>query len=591
MTKRSVHTALRFSYSGKESVREGISNLICREEILSNDFVDYIWKTDAELVVPYLASTGVCAQYVNPNYIVIYVPRDEGWIAENLPAGDYGMPACHTQLDMDTGSLEQTGILRIQEQPALNLTGNGVLMGFLDSGIALELDVFRHRDGSTRVLGLWDQTDQSGTPPEGMLYGSEYTKEECYSLLDSCGTLPGADENGHGTKVVSIAAGSKLANGTFLGAAPDADIAFVKLKPAKPFIRQVQEIPQDSVAYQESDLMLAVRYLDRLAARERKALVICLALGSNAGGHTGNTPLGLYLDDLSVTAGRAVAVAAGNEGNQAHHFYGEVPEEPGYLDVELRVGEQETGFQLNLWGNAPGMFSTEIVSPSGERVPRFYPRILEFQRHPFLFENTVLDIQYELSENVSGDERLLLTFRNPTSGVWRLRIYSIGNLDNRFHIWLPVTGFVSEGTYFLRPDPDTTITEPANAGAVLTAAGYEGRTDSVWLDAGRGYTRTGQFKPDLAAPAVSVAATDRFGNAGTLTGSSASAALAAGASALMMEWGVVQNHMRTMDGVTIQRFLTRGLRRPDGFSYPNRNWGYGLLNLYGAFAATRGIDA
>ena len=149
----------------------------------------------------------------------------------------------------------------------------------------------------------------------------------------------------------------------------------------------------------------------------------------------------------------------------------------------------------------------------------------------------IRDRQYELSEIVSGDERLLMSFRDPTPGIWRLRIYSDGDLENSFHIWLPVTGFISDGTYFLRPDPDTTVTDPGNTLRVLTVAGYEGSTESIWMDSSRGKTRSANQKPDITAPAVNVSAIDRFGRSSTLTGTSAAAALTAGAAALLMEWG------------------------------------------------------
>ena len=509
----------------------------CREAILSDDYMDFIWNIDVTLEAPKELPFGVCAQFISQNFSVFYVNRDEVLRdPEGVPIGDYAIPYCHTQ--MNTESLEYTRILPIQNQPALQLKGNQVVLGFLDSGISLENPVFRTGDGKTRVIGLWDQTDQSGTPPRGFLYGSSYTSEEINQMLWEGKTdLPGSDPDGHGTKVAAIAAGSTVESENFNGAAPEASIAFVKLKQAKPFMRTIQQIPQDSIAYQESDMMLAIRYLDMLATRERKPLVICIALGSNSGGHTGNTALGQYLDSIARRAGRAVVVAAGNEGNKGHHFFGIVPKNPGYLDVELRVGEGEEGFQLNLWGNAPGMFAAEITSPAGEQIPRIFPRILERQRYDFLFENTVLDIQYELTEVVSGDERLLLSFREPTPGVWRLRIYSAGDLENSFHIWLPVTGFISDGTYFLRPDPDTTITGPGNSWRVLTVAGYDGSTESLWMDSGRGNARNGVIKPDIAAPAVNVSTIDRFGRGSTLSGTSASAALAAGASVLLMEWG------------------------------------------------------
>lgn len=139
---------------------------------------------------------------------------------------------------------------------------------------------FRKADGKTRVLELWDQTDQSGRSPEGFQYGSVYTSEDIDKLLaEEQEMLPGKDENGHGTKVASIAASSELLEENYLGAAPEAELAVVKLKQAKPFIRQMQRIPLDSIAYEEADIMLAVRYLDQLAQREGKPLVICHGTG------------------------------------------------------------------------------------------------------------------------------------------------------------------------------------------------------------------------------------------------------------------------------------------------------------------------
>lgn len=567
----------------------GGTGMDCREAILSDEYIDFVWKMDVRPPEAEWLPYGYCGQYISPNISVYYVRREEVFGNRiSLPVGDYGVTYCHTQ--MDTESLEATRILTIQNQPALQLKGSGVIIGFVDSGIALQNPVFRTSDGRTRLIGLWDQTDQSGTVPDGFLYGSGYGREEIDSWLrEGREYLPGRDENGHGSKVAAIAAGSELTNENFLGAAPEADIAFVKLKEAKPFIRKLERIPQDSIAYEEADIMLGIRYLDLLAQREGKPLIICLALGSNSGGHTGETPLGLYLTYISRKSGRAVVAAAGNEGNRGHHFYGTVPSETGYMDVELRVGPGETGFQVNLWGNAPGLFVTEVIAPSGERISRITPQVLSRERYDFVFENTILDVQYELSEVISGDERILLAFQNPTAGIWTIRIYSVGNLEKGFHMWLPVTGFISSETYFIRSDPDTTVTEPANAEGVLTFAGYDARTNSIWYDSGRGYTRTGKVVPDVAAPAVEVSTIDVRGRNSTLTGTSAAAALGAGACALLLEWGIVQQNAPAMDSVTIQRYLIRGASRSENYTYPNKTWGYGLLDLYGVFQAIRGI--
>lgn len=563
----------------------GSEIMTCKDAILSNDYVDLIWKTDTEPPTEDSLLYAQCVQRVSSLFTVFYVERERLFGArQSLPIGDSTGMACYAP--MDTESLEKSGIYAVQRQSALELTGEGVIVGFLDSGIALEQQVFRTGDGRSRVLALWDQTDQSGALPEGFLYGSVYTSMDIDRMLaEGWEELPGRDESGHGTKVASIAAGSPLPDMDFTGAAPKAQIAFVKLKEAKPFMREMQRIPQDVVAYEEADLMLAVRWLDELASQEGKPLVICIALGSNAGGHTGETALGQYLQMLARKAGRVIAAAAGNEGNAAHHFYGMIPASTDYVDLELRVSANVEGFQLNLWGDAPGLLSAEVIAPGGERVPESALHRNERARYDFIFERMILDIQYEWSEPISGDERLLLAFQEPTEGIWTIRVYSAGDFACSFHAWLPVTNFLSRETYFLRPDPDTTVTCPADAEGVISFAGYDARNSSVWQEASRGYTRNRRLAPDVAAPAVEVSAVNTRGIPGTLSGTSAAAAIGAGACALLLEWGIVRGNAPAMDSSALQRYLVRGAARPEPFTYPNRNWGYGLLDLYGVFRA------
>ena len=40
------------------------------------------------------------------------------------------------------------------------------------TGIDYENRAFRNTDGSTRIVGIWDQTIEEGTPPGGFLYGA-----------------------------------------------------------------------------------------------------------------------------------------------------------------------------------------------------------------------------------------------------------------------------------------------------------------------------------------------------------------------------------------------------------------------------------
>ena len=62
------------------------------------------------------------------------------------------------------GDDQSGGILPVQNYPTLQLKGQGVLVGFMDSGIDYTSGLFRQLDGTTRIISIWDQTVQSGTP-------------------------------------------------------------------------------------------------------------------------------------------------------------------------------------------------------------------------------------------------------------------------------------------------------------------------------------------------------------------------------------------------------------------------------------------
>ena len=529
----------------------------------------------------------VCVQRINDYYTVFYADRRK-WTADRERLYEYSyelFPTLYTTLQ--TENLEASGILALQNQPVLNLRGQGVLLGFIDTGIDYRNRCFLDNAGKSRILAIWDQTDQNGTPPEGIHYGSVYTKSEINGALSAeqpYETVPTRDISGHGTKLASIAAGSENRETGWIGAAPLSSIAMVKLKPAKRYLKEYFLVPEEAEAYQENDIMLGVRFLHELAQKESLPLVICLALGSNMGGHTGTSPLSSYLNAIAVRAGRCIILAGGNEANQGHHYYGVMGEGDPYQDVEVRVAEREQGVMMELWSNTLDVFSVSLISPSGEEVPR----VTSGQKNwmfDFLFENTVIYVNFQTLNLFSGDQLIVVRMADPSPGIWRIRVYGERIVDGVYNIWLPVTGFVSSETVFLNSNPDITLTEPGNTETPITTGAYRSSNGSIYMDSGRGFTRNGRIKPDLAAPGVAVAAYGPENRAVNLTGTSAAAAVTAGAAALLLEWGVVRKNRLTMGTLEIKQLLVRGADRSASLLYPNRSWGYGSLNLYQAFAA------
>lgn len=570
-----------------------------REKIISNDYydliTDYVLPSDVNREIQDYAY-----QPVDGEIGVTYVSRAEV-DALNLREVTYPvLPKLYGLMQLQAGTggagfdptpLIRSGITAMQREP-LALTGRGVVIGFVDTGIRYEEQAFRRADGSTRILGIWDQAIQSGEPPAGILYGTEYRRELIDLALrsdDPRSIVPSWDENGHGTALASVAAGSVLGNGlTFLGAAPDADIVMVKLRQAKSYLKEFYLVPQQTECYAESDILVALRYLESYAVSLSKPLVICFGLGTSMGDHGGHSILADYMNIIATRRSRAIVVCGGNEGNSAHHYMGTAVE--GLTEtmdnVELRVDAGEDGFVMELWGSVSANHAISIRAPGGETTPRVDFRDQSSREFSFVFERTRIYVAHVLVEQGSGEELIFFRFINPTPGVWTIQvtITGRGTSESTFHIWLPITEFLQSNTYFLRPSPYVTLTEPSNVREVITVTSYNDANGSFWTESGRGFTRLGQIKPDICAPGVNISTI-----LGSRTGSSLSAALTAGAAAQFLQWAVVEQNRAWVESRELKNYLIRGAARPAGQTYPSREWGYGQLNIAGTFEVIAGI--
>lgn len=558
--------------------------MTCKEMILSNDFLDII--ADYEVIEDILDNTDVeyCYHVIDAGYGVANVRRSQvapvsiGYYGYSTIPKLYGLMQADEEI-FDASPLSAMGNIRVQNPP-LALQGSGVIMGFIDTGIRYQDNVFRHEDGSTRIVSIWDQTVQSGEPPEDFGYGTEYRRADIDRALASenpLSVVPSTDENGHGTRMASAAAGSLLNQGlTFRGAAPLADIAVVKLKGAKQYLRDYYLIDNQAVAFQENDIMEAVKYLQRMAVAFERPVVIVLGLGTNMGSHDGTSALDSYLNTVAGRRSRAVVVGGGNEGDKEHHYEHSMPS-----DVEIRVEKPMKGFCVELWGSLPDVYSVSIRSPGGEVTPVIDFRNGIDRRISFIFERTKIQFSSVVVDKDSGDPMIFMRFADPTPGIWTVSVTSSARRmrgNGLYHMWLPIEAFLEGGVTFLTPSPDVTLTEPANASQVITISAYNSYTDSWYAPSGRGFTRNGSIKPDLAAPGVGVSTA-----LGETDGSCMAAALAAGCVAQFLEWAVVEGNAYAVDSRGTKSYLIQGADRPDNVVYPDREWGYGRININGTF--------
>lgn len=558
--------------------------MTCKEKILSNEYADLI--TDY-VVADELSGTSpmdFCFHGIDEGYGVVNVnrsmfpPTSVGYYGYSAIPVLYGLMQAGGDI-FNPENLAKTGSIRVQNPP-LSLQGGGVVVGFIDTGIRYELDVFRREDGTSRIMAIWDQTIQDGEPPEGFLYGTEYTRADIDRALQTdipLEVVPSTDTDGHGTQMASVAAGSILNQGlTFRGAAPQADIAVVKVKEAKQYLRDYYLIADDAAAFQENDIMEAVRYLERMAIALHRPVVIVLGMGTNFGSHNGTSPLASYLNTVAGRRSRAVVVCGGNEGDKEHHYASASPD-----TVEIRVEEETKGFCMELWGALPDIHAVRIKSPGGETSREIDFRNREDIEVTFIFERTRILVSNLVVERDSGEQLVFFRIEYPTPGVWNLQVFFAEEEQKgagSFNMWLPITEFLETNVTFLKPDPDVTLTEPSNAERLITISAYNGLTDSWFLQSGRGFTKSGNIKPDLSAPGVQVSTA-----LGTETGSSMAAALAAGCVAQFLEWAVVDGNTPTVESRGIKSFLIRGADRSVDVVYPDNRWGFGKLDLNGTF--------
>lgn len=575
----------------------------CTNSVASEDFADFIapyFTTPEE----FIRSQGTdCIDFVNSTLAVVYVPLSTVTPSTYTSYTYSAVPKLYSLLDVT--SMDAAGITPAGELPVLNNQGAGVIVGFVDTGINYTDSLFRNVDGSTRIIGIWDQTNNSDNSNNienetvkpfsafSALYGTQYTAEEINLALNSdnpASIVPTRDENGHGTFLASIAAGNRDERAGFSGAAPQASIAMVKLKPAKQYLRDFYLIQDGAEAYQENDIMMGVSYLYFLARKYSMPLVVCIPLGTNIGSHMGMSRLGQYLNQVSLSNGSAVITAAGNETGARHHFRAVMDASTDEVTAELRVGEREAGFSMELWAENMGVYTVGFISPTGEVAREISVPLRGENTVSFLLEQTQITVYTQIADVSSGSQFIFMRFENPMSGIWRILIRNSLDIRETFHIWLPVRGFISDETYFLRPDPDTTITDPGNARYPITVTAYDHTKNSIYIHASRGYSLSGQIKPDLAAPGVNILGASVSGRRLTrMSGTSVSAAHLAGAAAILLNWGVLNANYPYLNTPVLKSIFVRGAQRNPALTYPNREFGYGTLDLYEAFLHLRNL--
>ena len=410
------------------------------------------------------------------------------------------------------------------------LTGEGVIVGIIDSGIE-----YTHREFRERILYIWD------IPQDRV-----YTKDE----IDR-GDIGHMDTNGHGTAVAGIACGER-------GVAYKSFIIAVAIR------RNSQE-----------DIMRGIEFIAEKGRELDMPAVINISYGTNSGSHNGQSDFEQFVDRIAQEFPVTIVISSGNEGDKSHHYRGQ-----GNNDVEFNIGGSLSGIHMELWKNFADEYTYEIISPNGSTGGVLDENNKYFD---FILNNTKVTITVNDPQPNRVDQSIYIDLKGMqfvNSGIWRLRIRTVNAVQDGYSIWMPVGEGTDENTRFLSPEINTTLTIPSTAYRALTVGAYNSQTGVIAPFSGRGYTREVEYvKPDIVAPGVNIITAGLGGGYTTFTGTSAAAPFVSGAAALLMEWGIVQGNDRNMYGERLKAFLRRYAARDRSMSYPNSNFGYGKLCL------------
>jgi subtilisin family serine protease len=426
------------------------------------------------------------------------------------------------------------------------LTGKGVIIGVVDTGIDWRHEDFIKPDGTSRILYLWDMTDDSfqtsggktGTRPPVLQAGGDpgpgtlYTNEQLNDALGGRGTVNSRDNFGHGTAVAGTAAGNGRATangvpaGTHKGVAPEVDLIIVKAGDCGSF---------------DATYPLGTYFIAQVAKQRGQPVVINHSFGGHFSAHDGSEPAERLMNSVAGAGrpGVVLTVAAGNEGRYSLHGSGRFgPRRKDQADIEgmpleVAVSPQRTNRHTWLngyfdkrddWGLVVRGSGNFLVDNLGRPFNLYVYKVggkvnVQLQegfKEPDYFKELaalILD-KTRLAGPEEKLDRLWVPLPPGNYFVWGFG--ATANVQNgSFDLYMP---FYTQGSFTIGAEKRSMVGSPGNAAGVITVGSYDfraawenqqgGQTSySFPLEAISDYSSPGGrqtanvFKPEIAAPA------------------------------------------------------------------------------------------
>lgn len=543
------------------------------------DFVGQIAKVDY-----------ACGTPITDTLAVIAVERkDVARLREDVPAIIF-IEARSIYVLQDTSPSDVDKINEVKTNQYLNLSGRGVAVAIIDTGINYLNREFIREDDTTRILGIWDQSIESGK--EGSPYiGTIYTEEEINRAIqaqlkgeDPYAIVPSKDEIGHGTEMAGII-GARGYNGEMEGIANDCDFIIVKLleTPSYKKILRENNLPIVPV-YNNTEVLAAIEYARRLTTLVKKPLVIYFGVGSNDGSHDGYNITARYITDAATRTGTVYVSGTGNQGNAEGHVRRFVQNQGEVNTVDLNIPVEMKYLSFYIWVQKPTRMALSIISPRGEDTGYLINQITSVTNRNFFLTNTDLEIINYDPESLTGHQVFILTFTDIKAGIWKFRLKADYVSNGRFDIWLPPKEVLPPGTKFLEPNAENTLTIPSTARSIISVAYYNGQTNAIVAESGKGFDINKYVRPDITTVGTNVLTISKEGTKViSVSGSSVATAIVAGASALFVQWALIDQNDLSLSSNKMRSLFIYGAERAVGVIYPNEASGYGRMDLQEIF--------
>ena len=481
-------------------------------------------------------------------------------------------------------------INEVKINPYLNLTGREVIVALIDTGINYLNREFIREDDTSRILGIWDQSIESDKP-DGPYIGTLYNNEEINRAIqanlkgeDPYAIVPSKDDVGHGTQMAGVI-GARGYNGQMQGIANDCDFIVIKLLETPSYKRILREnnLPMVPV-YNNTEILSSIEYARRLANLYRRPLVIYFGVGSNDGSHDGYNITARYITEAATRTGTIYVAGTGNQGNAEGHVRRFVKNEGEVSTIELNIPREQKYFSFYIWVQKPTRMSLSIISPRGEDTGYLVNQISFVTIRNFFLLDTQLEIRGFDPEYLTGHQVFALYFTDIKPGIWRFRLRGDFVSNGRFDIWLPPKEVIPEGTKFLESNIENTLTIPSTARSLVSVSHFNGETNAIVAESGRGFDTNRLVRPDIATVGTNVLTISKDGNRViSVKGSSVATAITAGASALFVQWALIDQNDLSLGSNKMRSLFIHAAEREVGLVYPNETLGYGKLDLQEIF--------